>query len=529
MSTNSAKAYAVNGSLTSVLSRRTVWTGVLYVATVAMLLRFYALPLKPLHHDEGVNALFLTSLVRPPHTYEYDPANYHGPTLYYLGWASTSIFGLTTFAIRFGTAACGLLTVLLMIALRRSIGTVGAFAAAALLAVSPGAVYFSRYFIHETLLVCFTLATVVATLIWLRGGRTVFLYLAAASAGLMFATKETAIISAGVLIIAALGSSWIFELRRASRDEAQPRPIWRPSSMLAAMGQVAAAARPRRRRDFLQAALAAGIFLLVNALFYTSLFTHWQGAIDAFTSFTFWTHTGTTAHTRPWYTYLTWLRQEEALLMLLGTAGMVLAFSKAENRFALFAALWAIGTFAAYSLIPYKTPWLALNMLPPLAISAGYALELVWQTGRTLLAPMTLAVAAVALAGYQAIVLNFQRYDDNSYPYVYVHTDREVLRLVDEVHRLAARNASMRIAVTAKDYFPLSWYFREYRAGFYGRPVATDASVVIGSADQRRILDALLGDRYERRGEFRLRPGVRLVLYVRRDLQTDASRDSDRR
>jgi uncharacterized protein (TIGR03663 family) len=529
MSTNSAKAHAGDGSSTPPLSRRTLWTAVLYVAVVAMLLRFYALPLKPLHHDEGVNALFLTTLVRPPHTYEYDPANYHGPTLYYLGWVSTSIFGLTTFAIRFVTAVCGLLTVLLMISLRRSIGTVGAFAAAALLAVSPGAVYFSRYFIHETVLVCFTLATVIATVYWLSGGRTVFLYLAAASAGLMFATKETAIISAAVLIIAALASSWIFELRSASRDEAQPRPIWRPSSMLAAMRRVAAAARPRRRRDFLLAALAAGIFLLVNAVFYTSLFTHWQGAVDAFHSFVIWTHTGTTAHTRPWYTYLTWLRQEEALLVLLGTAGILLAFSKAENRFALFAALWAIGTFVVYSLIPYKTPWLALNMLPPLAINAGYALELVWQTGRTLFAPMILAVAAVAVAGYQAIVLNFQRYDDNSYPYVYVHTNREALTLVNEVHRLAARNPTMRIAITSKDHFPLSWYFREYRAGFYGRPVATDASVVIGSVDQQRALDALLGDRYERGGQFRLRPGVRLVLYVRRDEQSDATRDGDRR
>jgi hypothetical protein len=141
---------------------------------------------------------------------------------------------------------------------------------------------------------------------------------------------------------------------------------------------------------------------------------------------------------------------------------------------------------------------------------------------------MTLAVVAVAVAGYQAIVLNFQKYDDNSYPYVYVHTDREALTLVDEVHRIAARNATMRIAVTSKDHFPLSWYFREYWTGFHGRPVATDASVVIGSVDQQRTLDALLGDRYERRGQYRLRPGVRLVLYVRRDERSDVPRDGDR-
>ena len=43
------------------------------------------LDLKPFHHDEGVNGWFLLNLVRPPHRYRYDPANYHGPTLYFLG------------------------------------------------------------------------------------------------------------------------------------------------------------------------------------------------------------------------------------------------------------------------------------------------------------------------------------------------------------------------------------------------------------------------------------------------------------
>jgi len=36
----------------------------------------------PLHHDEGVNGNFLVRLVREG-AYNYDPANYHGPTLYY--------------------------------------------------------------------------------------------------------------------------------------------------------------------------------------------------------------------------------------------------------------------------------------------------------------------------------------------------------------------------------------------------------------------------------------------------------------
>ena len=168
------------------------------IVSVAVLLRLYALDLKPLHHDEGVNGLFMTQLVRPPYTYRYDPAEYHGPTLYYLTKPVVLGIGLTTFAIRVVPAVCGIAIVVLAFGLRRWIGALGALTAAALLAVSPGAVYFARYFIHETPLVFFTLAAVVAAWQYSLRRRGIYLILVSACAALMFATKETAIISAGV-------------------------------------------------------------------------------------------------------------------------------------------------------------------------------------------------------------------------------------------------------------------------------------------------------------------------------------------
>jgi len=77
--------------------------------------------------------------------------------------------------------------------------------------------------------------------------------------------------------------------------------------------------------------------------------------------------------------------------------------------------------------------------------------------------------------------------------------------------------------VTSRQYFPLPWYFRNYRAAFYGRTQTTDAPIVIGSLDQRGVLDLLLEPRYERRGPYRLRPGVWLLLYVRRDVKQQAT------
>lgn len=506
------------------ISERVWWTAVVYLATVAMFLRFYDLSLKPLHHDEGVNALLLTGLVSPPHHYQYDPGNYHGPTLYYLAWPSAVVFGLTAVAIRFVTALAGLLAVLLVLPLRRQIGSVGAIAAAGLLALSPGAVYFSRYFIHEILLVCFTLATVVAAVMWWQRGRTVYLHLAAVSAGLMFATKETAIISAVVLIGSGVGAALFFEFRSARQDSAPTRSLRHVSSAVSTWARTVTRALGQRR-DLLLVAQVLGLFLAVSILFYTSFFTHWQGAIDALKTFTIWTKTGTATHTRPWYAYLAWLSAEELPVLLLGGAGAALAIWRGESRFAVFAALWTLGILAAYSVIPYKTPWLTLNVIAPLAICGGYASELAWRYRRAVpqAVPLVGAAAVVSLASYQSVMLNFARYDDGRYPYVYVHTSREVLALVEKIRQVQEQNPGSTIAVTSRDHFPLSWYLRAYRVGYYGRPLVTNDPLVIASDDQHETLDLLLGERYERIGSYRLRPGVQLVLYARRDLRRSPS------
>ena len=498
-------------------SGRAWWRAALYVLTAAMLLRFYDLPLKPLHHDEGVNGLFLTNLVRPPHAYRYDPSNYHGPTLYYFAWLSVMAAGVTTVAIRAVTAVAGWLAVMLLLGLRRQIGGTGALAAAALFALSPGAVYFSRYFIHEMLLVCFTLATVVALAAWWQRRRAVFLHLAAAAAALTFATKETVIIHSVVMAGALAGAVALYRWRA--------EPAGSAAAFLRRLGtNVTAAGRElfvRLTPGRLLLLQALAVFVAVSLLFFTSLFTHWQGAVDALRSFAIWTKTGTSAHTRPWYAYLEWLGVEESPLLVLGGAGAVWALWKAENRFAMFAALWSIGSLTAYSAIPYKTPWLALNVIAPLAISAGYGFEQLWQHRLRLprLTAQAIALVAAAVAAFQAVSLNFIHYDDNRYPYVYVHTSREALALVRQIGQIEQVNPGATIAVTSRDHFPLSWYLRAYHVGYYGRPTVTGDALVIASAEQVAKLHPQLIEKYEQAGSFNLRPGVQLFLYVRRDLR----------
>ena len=89
-----------------------------------------------MHHDEGVNGHFLTILFREG-VYKYDPANYHGPDLYYLSLAFSKVFGLNTWSVRSSVAIFGVLTVVLAFFLHRYIGKIGSLAAALLLAEKP--------------------------------------------------------------------------------------------------------------------------------------------------------------------------------------------------------------------------------------------------------------------------------------------------------------------------------------------------------------------------------------------------------
>ena len=88
------------------------------ILIVGAILRLYNLSLVPFHHDEGVNGNFLVPLVREGVSkYQYNPENYHGPTLYFFsaiipwlarffgGKSFGDIYGLNDHTVR-GITAC---------------------------------------------------------------------------------------------------------------------------------------------------------------------------------------------------------------------------------------------------------------------------------------------------------------------------------------------------------------------------------------------------------------------------------------
>jgi uncharacterized protein (TIGR03663 family) len=512
----------------------------LVVAFTAILLiggwlRFEQIGVKPLHHDEGVNSFFLLNLARGGE-YRYNPDNYHGPTLYYLGLASLYLFGENELALRFWPAAFGLLTVGLVWLFRRELGPTGTLVAALLLTLSTGLVYYSRDFIHESIFGGLTLAVVGGAWRFNRERHFRWVLVGALATGLLFATKETAMVTAGVVglaIIAALG----WDLIR------QRTPL---AAIPAGVGGALAARRPSV--DHALAALI--IFIFVNLVFYSSIFTNGAGVGDALRSPWRWTMRSGSEHVKSfWYYAGILLKLELPLLVGAVVGGMLIAWR--GTRFWLFIGAWTLGIFLAYSLIGYKTPWLIVNLLIPMGLLGGHAAQ---RLADLLTAPLlrllagTILVIGLVGAGRLTRTVSLIDHSDNRNQqgfltglgrrlkiapylddlsgYVYVQTEPEVLQLVELIAQEAATlptGAELSIYVASPDYWPLPWYLRNYRTvSFSGQLPPFDENgdpaighdLIIVNSNQLADFANTTGFRVSPTS-YALRPGASLVLLVR--------------
>jgi uncharacterized protein (TIGR03663 family) len=564
------------------------------VTAIAVFLRFYWLDLKPMHHDEGVNGYFLTTLFREG-IYKYDPTNYHGPDLYYFALAFSKIFGLNTISVRASVAIFGVLTVFLAFFLRKYIGKIGSIAAALFLALSPGMVYISRYFIHEIIFVFFTLGLVVSILYFIEGrkagvfaiasmsllllicfspsvvlvpnqigienptvllwirigfflieallvffvmrmlmdwneGRPIYLLLASACAVMLCATKETVFITLGTMAIACV-CVWLWRkiyggVMGGLKENYLEKVELTWSNFRAALGN---------STDLLLMIVAAlAVFIYVGVLFFSSFFTQPEGVIDWFKAYAVWTKAGTKEHTQNgMWAYLKWGMKVESPVLVLSAIGTLIALLKARHRFAIFTGFWAIGMFAAYTLIPYKTPWLALSFILPMCIIAGYAVGEMLRARDIVVKILggMIAIMATGILGYQSYDLNFVKYDDEDMVYVYAHTKRKFHDLIKEIEHYAEKSGKGKdatIEIVSPDYWSMPWYLNDYdHANFHGQFVDANTSemIVIKKDEQDAEAITRYARHYKYAGTYPLRPGVDLRLLVRKDLADPTARD----
>lgn len=223
------------------------WAPFWGVLLLGVLLRFWNLGDKPLHHDESLHAYFSLGLlhnlqnwsgclkVNAPKCYTYDPL-LHGPFQFHAialvyqisQWLGLADHGINTTTVRIAAATLGSVIVILPYFLRDYLGKLGAWLACLLLAVSPSMVYFSRFAREDIYMACFTLLLVVSIARYMRERKMRWLILAAMGFTLSYATKEATFLTVAIfgsflfaLIAWEIGSKFTLRERLVDSDVAR--------------------------------------------------------------------------------------------------------------------------------------------------------------------------------------------------------------------------------------------------------------------------------------------------------------------
>ena len=120
----------------------------LALTLIAGILRFWDLGSRMLHHDESLHAVYSYYYLYIGKGYIHDPMM-HGPFLFEMNALVYFLLGATDATARVAPALFGTVLVGLPYFLRDRLGRTGAIVTAALLAISPTILYYSRFIRHD--------------------------------------------------------------------------------------------------------------------------------------------------------------------------------------------------------------------------------------------------------------------------------------------------------------------------------------------------------------------------------------------
>ena len=492
----------------------------LAILAIALVLRVSQLASRPLHNDEAVNAVKVSELWQQGR-YVYDPDEYHGPTLHYATlpflWLSgaRSPGELHDATLRIAPVVFGIGLILLLLPMADGLGRPALFWAAIFTAVSPAMVFYSRYFIHEILLVFFTGLTICAGWRYSQSRSSRWALVAGIGLGLMATTKETFVISLAAMGLAGIATIW-GTLPAKGRWQGL-RALW----------------------NWKHAAVSLSAAFAIWLLLFSSFFTNAGGLIDSVLTYLPWLKRagGHSPHIHPWNFYLerlVWFHPakspvwSEALILALAVIGAVASFARGRHPLHRFLTLYTIILTAAYCVISYKTPWCLLGFYHGMIILAGLGAATLVGTFRSRAPKIT----AMAVIGLLTVQLSWQAWRasivypaDPLNPYVYAQTAPDLLPLMERIEgitRIAPTGSGtvVKIIIPENDYWPMPWYLRRlHNLGWFDQlPNDPYAPIIVVSS----TFDARLDDKSDRKwimaGISTLRPGTFLELYVELEL-----------
>jgi uncharacterized protein (TIGR03663 family) len=375
---------------------------------------------RPIHADESVHAVKLGKVLDEGiSAYRYDPSEYHGPTLYVaasaVAWAfdKSSLVALEARDLRVTTLLFGIGLIALLWLILDGLSPLGTVLSGAMMLVCPLLTYYARDFIHETLFVFFTMLTIVAGWRYARTPvghwrRAVWAGIVGGGIGLMWATKEQFVaVVAAMAAGLALNGVWS-KLGWAPVDSTEPRGStdanFRDAAGYGARETQGSTASPASRVsmpaiNWRHVLIGAMALVVVWSVLFSSVFSYWQGLWESVATYGHYFGRGmgqgqaAEIHVQPWWYYLrllSWVSYPPApvwtyaFILGLAAIGAIVGFvprwaGPSDARLARFLTVYSVALLVAFSLVPYKQPWLLMGPLHGLILLAGIGGAALWR------------------------------------------------------------------------------------------------------------------------------------------------------
>lgn len=473
-----------------------------------------------MHTDEAVVAV-KASLIARDGGFEYDPSDYHGPTLHYsiLGFSKLlgkSVLEMNERDLRLVSVFWGMMIVVLFSFpwFRLEMGPcfVSRITTGFLFAVSPAFVFYSRYLIMEEILVFFSLIFLLSFWRAWISGKWAWVAVAGAAGGLMHATKETALLMMVSVCVGAILTNWLI-VKGGKKTQA------RLLSVKQVIGGVV-------------------IGLVASAFAISDGFRNWHDVWQSYTTyFQYLDRSEGAGHDKPFWYYagllsaqkngIWWGEWPALALCLLG--GLALVIRKRWSSWVCYLGVVFLGLFLVYSFISYKTPWCVLSMLSVLFVICGFFISsLVSSFSKKHLAwplPLSFSALVVLLVG----VVHWDRQNrfsnryfgaDSRNPWVYSHTSTDVFSFTKLIEEISDVEPEFDVLVVQKEgSWPFPWYFRNLKERvIFSRdiPNQMDQSIVCVGGEFIKIMDKKFPN--HKKSIFGLRPGVIMTTYFDQNL-----------
>jgi uncharacterized protein (TIGR03663 family) len=369
----------------------------------AGLLRFWDLGSRMLHHDESLHAVYSYYLYIGK-GYVHDPMM-HGPFLFELNALVYFLLGVTDATARVAPAFFGTLLVGLPYFLRDRLGRTGAVVAAALIAVSPTILYYSRFIRHDIYQIFFMLVLVIATFRYLSKQTTGYLYLAVATTSLAFSNKEDTYFLMAILLSFLLALSRDDLLAVIIHGRASTRPatdllvligtlilplfaalpyfflrgsaettisiVFAVSFIVLFGAGLIVGVRWNRPIWIRSAIIFWGIFLVLYTTFFSNPYGFSSGVFGALR---YWIdQQGVARGNQPWFYYLVLLPLYEFLAVGVGIGGAVY-WLRHRTLFTDFLMYWCVASLVLWGWASEKMPWMVIEMALPFCLLAAVTL-----------------------------------------------------------------------------------------------------------------------------------------------------------